>query len=174
MSRTAFGAQPSREAVALQETYIDLLYLAVETEHLRWVLRPRESPLVTIVLDGLVVEWRRWSADIAEQLIALGIAPDGRADTISKYRYHNPIPEGWREPDAVLAGLRQELGMRADWCRSRAEWCRSRADHASDSMPESARLLERIADSLAAQTTALPSAVADAFVSTAQRDEASR
>ena len=65
--------------------------------------------------------------------IALGIAPDGRADTISKYRYHNPVPEGWREPQAVLPGLRQELGMRADWCRSRAEWCRSRADHASDS-----------------------------------------
>ena len=75
MSRSFFGAQPSSEAVALQETYIDLLYLAVETEHLRWVLRPGESSLVTIVLEGLVVEWRRWAADIAQQLIALDIAP---------------------------------------------------------------------------------------------------
>ena len=41
MSRTYFGTPPSNEAVALQDTYLDLLYMAVETEHLRWVLRPR-------------------------------------------------------------------------------------------------------------------------------------
>ena len=44
MSRTFFGAQPSSEAVALQETYIDLLYLA-STEHLRWVLFPASRHL---------------------------------------------------------------------------------------------------------------------------------
>jgi hypothetical protein len=154
MSRPFPGAPPTTE-VALQETYIDLLYMAVETEHLRWVVCPRESSLVTIVLEGLAVEWRRWAEDIAQQLIALSVAPDGRVDTISGYRYHNPVPGGWREPQAVLTGLHQELRMRADWCRSRAELCRSRAQHDTDRVPESVRLLERIADSLTAQTAAL-------------------
>ena len=150
MLRPYFGAPPSSEAVALQDTYIDLLYMAVETEHLRWVLRPRESSLASVVLEGLAAEWRRWSDDIAQQLVGLDVAPDGRVDTISRSRYHNPVPQGWREPQAVLTGLRQELLMRAGWCRDRADRCRSRA-----AATESCRLLERIADSLTTQTTAL-------------------
>jgi starvation-inducible DNA-binding protein len=153
MSRSYFGAPPSSEAVALQDTYLDLLYLAVETEHLRWVLRPRESSLASVVLEGLAADWRRWSDVIAQQLIALDVAPDGRVDTISRSRYHNPVPPGWREPQTVLTGLRQELLMRADWCRSRADRCRSRTP-----ATESCRLLERIADSLTTQTTVLSNA----------------
>jgi starvation-inducible DNA-binding protein len=153
MSRTYLGAPPSSEAVALQDTYLDLLYMAVETEHLRWVLRPRESSLASVVLEGLAAEWRRWSDDIAQQLVALDVAPDGRVDTISRSRYHNPVPRGWREPETVLTGLRQELGMRAAWCRHRADRCRSRAGET-----ESCRLLDRIADSLTTQTTALSTA----------------
>jgi hypothetical protein len=153
MSRTYFGTPPSSEAVALQDTYLDLRYMAVETEHLRWVLRPRESSLASVVLEGLAAEWRRWSDDIAQQLVALDVAPDGRVDTISRSRYHNPVPQGWREPQTVLTGLRQELLMRADWCRGRADRCSSRA-----AATESCRLLERIADSLTTQSTALSNA----------------
>ena len=150
MSRNAIGSPRSRDAVALQDTYLDLLYMAVETEHLRWVLRPRESSLVSVVLEGLAAEWRRWSDDIAQELVALDVAPDGRVDTISRSRYHNPVPPGWREPQVVLTGLRQELAMRADWCRGRADRCRSR-----DAASAECRLLERIADSLTTQATAL-------------------
>jgi hypothetical protein len=50
----------------------------------------------------------------------------------------------------VLTGLRQELAMRADWCRGRADRCRGR--HAATAC---CRLLERVANSLSAQATAL-------------------
>lgn len=148
MSRTDTGAPLSKEVIALQETFVDLLYMTVETEHARWMLRSDDFSILTIILDGLAVEWRRWSEEVAEHLIAIGVAPDGRVDTLASSRYHNPVPQGWRKPDAVLTGLLQELGMRAEWCRSRTR-------DAADSVPESVVLLERIADSLAAQTAAL-------------------
>jgi hypothetical protein len=42
----------SREVLALQETYVDLLYMTIQTEHMRWTIRPSGFPLV-ILLDGL-------------------------------------------------------------------------------------------------------------------------
>ncbi len=98
--------------------------MAVQTEHLRWALRLSDSSLLMIVLDGLAVEWRRWAEYVAEQLIAIGEAPDGRVETIASYRYHNPLQRGWRTSTAVQMGLLQELRMRAEWCRVRGAGCR--------------------------------------------------
>ena len=117
MSRTYFGAPPSSEAVALQDTYLDLRYMAVETEHLRWVLRPRES--------SLGIGRPRGTCCRMEALVRRHRAATDRARRCTRRprRHHLQIPvpqpasPGWREPQAVLTGLRQELRMRADWCR---------------------------------------------------------
>ena len=137
----------SREAVALQETYVDLLYMAIQTEHVRWTLRSSGFPLLMILLDGLTTEWRRWSEDVAQQLSALGIAPDGRVETIAA-RYHNPVREGWRDPNNVQTRILEELGMRAAWCEGRS------GELTADAA-QSAALLTEIADGITAQTEAL-------------------
>jgi hypothetical protein len=136
----------SREVLALQETYVDLLYMAIQTEHVRWTLRPSGFPLV-ILLDGLTTEWRRWSEDVARQLIVLGVAPDGRVEAIAAH-YHNPVREGWRDPNNVQQRILEELGMRATWCQGRS------GELTADAA-QSAALLTEIADGITAQTEAL-------------------
>lgn len=137
----------SREVLALQETYVDLLYMAVQTEHVRWTLRSGGFPLLMILLDGLTTEWRRWSEDVARQLIVLGVAPDGRVETIAAH-YHNPVREGWRDPNNVQTRILEGLGTRATWCQGRSE------ELTADAV-QSAALLTEIADGITAQTEAL-------------------
>ena len=111
MSLNLFGAPPSNEAVALQDTYLDLLYMTVETEHLRWGSHPRESSLASVVLEGLAADGdagqttsrSNWSRSMLHPTAASIPSPDLGTTT--------PVPQGWREPQTVLSGLRQELLM---------------------------------------------------------------
>jgi starvation-inducible DNA-binding protein len=137
----------SREVLALQETYVDLLYMTIQTEHVRWTLRSSGFSLLMILLEGLTTEWRRWSEDVAQQLIVLGVAPDGRVETIAAH-YHNPVREGWRDPNNVQTRILEELGMRATWCQGRS------GELTADAA-QSAALLTEIAGGITAQTEAL-------------------
>jgi starvation-inducible DNA-binding protein len=147
MSQPMRVSPDSREVLALQETYVDLLYMTIQTEHVRWTLRSSGFSLLMILLEGLTSEWRRWSEDVAQQLIVLGVAPDGRVETIAAH-YHNPVREGWRDPNNVQQRILEELGMRATWCQGRS------GELTADAA-QSAALLTEIADGITAQTEAL-------------------
>jgi hypothetical protein len=62
----------------LQRQLRDLLCLAVVGDHVRWVVTGEGSAELADWLAGATGAWRAWADQVAKQLAASGVAPDGR------------------------------------------------------------------------------------------------
>ena len=74
-------AARTRTAMTLQPTLIDLIDLALTAKQLHWtVIGGLFAPLHAL-LDAVAADARDLSDTVAERLVAIGSAPDGRAVT---------------------------------------------------------------------------------------------
>ncbi|WP_327190729.1 DNA starvation/stationary phase protection protein [Streptomyces xinghaiensis] len=108
-------------ADALQGALVDLVDLSLVAKQVHWnVVGPRFRS-VHLQLDE-VVDTAREHADImAERAAALGISPDGRAETVAKTSGVDTVKETWiRDTDAVQA-LVEALGSVITRMRERVE-----------------------------------------------------
>ena len=115
MTRLAQGP-----AIELQRQLRDLLCLAVVGDHVRWVLIDDDGELAEW-LAGAVPEWRGLADQVAQQLVALGVAPDGRVRSLAEDIAFNWVPDGWlhgEEAERLLAG---RMHMLASWARLRSQ-----------------------------------------------------
>jgi DNA-binding ferritin-like protein len=110
----------ARGAVELQRQLRDLLCLAVVGDHVRWVLVDDEGELAEWLADA-VPEWRALADQVAKQLVALGVPPDGRLRSLAEDIAFNWVPDGWlhrEEAERLLAG---RMHMLASWARLRSQ-----------------------------------------------------
>lgn len=101
----------------LQRQLRDLICLAVVGDHVRWVLR--EDDELGDWLTEAVGNWRLWADRVATQLVAAGIAPDGRIRSLVKDLPLNWVPDGWLSGDDARRLIAERLALVAEWARYR-------------------------------------------------------
>ncbi|WP_405776521.1 Dps family protein [Streptomyces sp. NBC_00859] len=87
---------------ALQGALADLVDLSLVAKQVHWnVVGPRFRS-VHLQLDEVVDTARQYTDTVAERASAIGVAPDGRAATVSRTSAIREVPEGWiNDTDAV-------------------------------------------------------------------------
>jgi hypothetical protein len=126
----------------LQRQLRDLICLAVVGDHVRWVLT--EDDQLGDWLAGAARQWREWAEQVATQLVASDVAPDGRVRSLAKDIPVNWVPEGWLSGDDARRLITERLALVAGSARYR----HSHANGAD------AELLDRVAAGLEAQLRA--------------------
>ena len=102
---------------ALQHQLRDLLCLAVVGDHVRWVLT--EDDELGDWLAEAAAEWRGWAEQVATQLVASDVAPDGRVRSLAKDIPLNWVPEGWLSGGDARRLIAERLALVAEWARYR-------------------------------------------------------
>jgi hypothetical protein len=73
-------------------------------------------------LGDAIVEWRAWADQVAKQLVADGVAPDGRVRSLAEDLTLNWVPDGWLEADEGRRLLGDRLRRIAGWaCYRRSQ-----------------------------------------------------
>jgi starvation-inducible DNA-binding protein len=96
--RRAIGAE-------LQAVLITLSDLSLAGKQAHWNLVGRVFRPLHLFLDELVDSWRDASDAVAERAVALGYAPDARAQTIAETTPLEPLPEGQLLDADVIASF---------------------------------------------------------------------
>src|SRR5262245_55970520 len=86
----------------LQATLVELVDLSLIGKQLHWNIVGRPFKPLHEHLDELVDSWRELSDTVAERAVALGIAPDGRAGTVSAGSGIEPVAAGTLDTDTAL------------------------------------------------------------------------
>jgi len=106
----------------LQRELRDLLTLAVVGDHVRWVLTGADASELADWLGDAIVEWRAWADQVAKQLVASGVAPDGRVRSLAEDLTLNWVLDGWLEADEGRRLLGARLRRVAGWaCYRRSQ-----------------------------------------------------
>ena len=104
----------------LQDTLVELIDLSLQAKQAHWnVVGPGFRP-VHAFLDELAVQFRDWYDDVAERLVALEVAPDGRAPTVSATTPLDQLPAGPLAERTVLESFNERLTLVAARVRERA------------------------------------------------------
>jgi len=127
----------------LQMTLIDLIDLALQIQHLRWNLF--DEPELRSQLDELDELVRAGSDAVARRLRQLGIAPDGTVAAVYQDLLFEPLPSG---PFSAQSAT-EAFAPRLDQMDHRLRGSITIIDELD---PESAVILETIADEVSAWT----------------------
>jgi starvation-inducible DNA-binding protein len=105
----------------LQATLIELIDLSLIGKQLHWNISGRPFKPLHEHLDQLVDSWRDLSDTVAERAVALGIAPDGQAATVSSTRGMAAVESGALDTDTALNELVPRLANVAERIRMRMD-----------------------------------------------------
>ncbi|MEV5240695.1 DNA starvation/stationary phase protection protein [Streptomyces cinnamoneus] len=95
---------------ALQGALVDLVDLSLVAKQVHWnVVGPRFRS-IHLQLDEVVATARGHADTVAERASALGIAPDGRAETVAKTSGIDPVGGGWTKDTEAVRTLVAGLG----------------------------------------------------------------
>ena len=100
-----------REGVgrALQAVLVELVDLSLIGKQLHWAVSgPLFRPL-HLQLDELVDSWRELADTVAERAVALGVVPDGQAQTVAAASQLQPVPQGPIEDHVVVRELTHRI-----------------------------------------------------------------
>ncbi|MEU2618104.1 DNA starvation/stationary phase protection protein [Streptomyces sp. NPDC007157] len=87
---------------ALQETLVDLLGLSLIGKQAHWNIVGPRFRSIHLQLDEVVAGARAYSDTVAERAAALGVAPDGRPETIAAAFSLPGTKDGWLRDDEVV------------------------------------------------------------------------
>ena len=132
----------------LQRQLRDLICLAVVGDHVRWVLVKDDE--FGDWLAQATGQWRGWAEQVAAQLVASEVAPDGRVRSLAKDIPLNWVPEGWLSGSAARHLIAERLTLVAESARHRH----------SQAKGADVELLDRVAAGLEAQLRARRKAAA--------------
>ncbi len=102
-------------AAQLQPILLDLVALALNGKQAHWHVHGRNFFSVHEHLDELVDDVRAHTDRIAERVVALGVAVDGRAHTVAEATA--VFPEGFLADDKVLSLIIERLDTAIDHAR---------------------------------------------------------
>jgi starvation-inducible DNA-binding protein len=110
--------EASRE---LQATLVELIDLSLIGKQLHWNVYGRPFKPLHEHLDELVDSWHELSDTVAERAVALGMAPDGRAATVSSDSEIDAVEAGALDTDAALHALIPRVADVTERIRGRME-----------------------------------------------------
>ncbi len=94
---------------ALQGTLVDLLDLSLVAKQVHWNIVGPRFRSVHLQLDEVVSTARTYADTAAERAAALGVSPDGRAETVAKTSGLETVKDGWINDkdvvDIMVAGI---------------------------------------------------------------------
>jgi starvation-inducible DNA-binding protein len=105
----------------LQATLVELVDLSLIGKQLHWNIFGRPFKPLHEHLDELVDSWRRLSDTVAERAVALGVAPDGQAATISANSGIEPVDASALDTDTALHELVTRLAEVTERIRGRMD-----------------------------------------------------
>jgi starvation-inducible DNA-binding protein len=105
----------------LQATLVELIDLSLIGKQLHWNIFGRPFKPLHEHLDELVDSWRDLSDTVAERAAALGVAPDGRADTVSAESEVNAVDAGSIDTDLATHELAERLADVTERIRARMD-----------------------------------------------------
>jgi starvation-inducible DNA-binding protein len=111
-------AEAGRE---LQATLLELVDLSLIGKQLHWNIFGRPFKPLHEHLDELVDTWRELSDTVAERAVALGVAPDGRAATVSAGSGIAAVDSDALDTDTALGELVPRLADVAESIRGRMD-----------------------------------------------------
>ncbi|GAA3711677.1 Dps family protein [Gordonia hankookensis] len=94
---------------ALQDTLVDLIDLSLIAKQAHWNVVGRQFRSVHLELDELVAVSREFTDAAAERATAIGVSPDGRAETVAKTAHTTGFGEGWTKDADVVDGVVENL-----------------------------------------------------------------
>ncbi|MEV5509397.1 Dps family protein [Streptomyces orinoci] len=95
---------------ALQGALVDLVDLSLVAKQVHWTVVGPRFRSVHLQLDEVVASARTHMDTVAERASALGIAPDGRAETVAKTSGIDPVGGGWNKDADVVRIMVEALG----------------------------------------------------------------
>ncbi|MFH8799162.1 Dps family protein [Streptomyces sp. NPDC017936] len=113
--------EPDRQVTfdALQNTLVDLLGLSLIGKQAHWNIVGPRFRSIHLQLDEVVSTARSYADTVAERAAALGLAPDGRPETIAS-AFTLPSPkDGWLRDEDVVQLLAETLGAAIGRLRER-------------------------------------------------------
>lgn len=122
ITSTLTEEQQSVAGKALQDTLVDLIDLSLIAKQAHWNVVGKQFRSVHLDLDELVTVAREFTDSAAERATAIGVSPDGRAETVAKTA---------NTKDSAKAGPRTRMSSTPSSPTSR----RSSRDSASASTP---------------------------------------
>jgi starvation-inducible DNA-binding protein len=105
----------------LQATLVELVDLSLIGKQLHWNIFGRPFKPLHEHLDELVDSWRELSDTVAERAVALGVAPDGRAATVSAGSGLAAVDSDALDTDTALRELVPRLADVAQRTRARMD-----------------------------------------------------
>lgn len=103
-------------ATQLQPVLIDLVALALNGKQAHWHVHGRQFTSVHEKLDSLVTDVRAYADSVAERIVTLGVAVDGRAHTVADMT--NPFPDGFLSDDKAIGLIVEQLDQTIDRARA--------------------------------------------------------
>lgn len=103
----------------LQATLVELVDLSLLGKQLHWNISGRPFKPLHEHLDELVDSWRDLADTVAERAVALGVAPDGQATTISVARGMTAVESASLDTDTALRELVWRVANVAERIRAR-------------------------------------------------------
>lgn len=129
----------------LQMVLNDLVDLTIQIQHVRWNIDDTADALRS-QLDDFDALVRAGSDAVAARLRALGIAPDGRIDTLYRNLAYPPLSAGPYDTAAAIKSFSSRLARMASRIREAIETT-------TETDPDSAAVLRSLADELLTWTT---------------------
>lgn len=104
---------------ALQGSLVDLINLTLAAKQAHWNLVGKRFRSIHLQLDEVVTVARQYTDDVAERASALGVSPDGRADTVAGESGFPRLHAGWLKDDDAVEGIVTALGWVIERMRDR-------------------------------------------------------
>ncbi|MFI0512150.1 starvation-inducible DNA-binding protein [Streptomyces canus] len=106
---------------ALQSTLVDLIGLSLIGKQAHWNIVGPRFRSIHLQLDEVVTTARTFSDTVAERAAALGVAPDGRPETIASAYTLPGSKSGWIRDDDVVRLIVETLEAAIGRLRERIE-----------------------------------------------------
>lgn len=109
-------------AGALQRSLTDMIDLALLLKQAHWNVVGSSFKSIHEQLDEIIDDVREGSDEIAERLAQIGVAPDGRSQTVSKESRLARYPEGFVQSGDTVTGVSDAMATAIEGLRrARAE-----------------------------------------------------
>ena len=135
VKRSVLSAEnKEKSAPLLQGALVDLIDLALQAKQAHWNLIGPNFRAVHLQLDEIIDQVRLASDDVAERLVTIGVAADGRAATVAEGSTLEAFPEG-------EVSVPQTIGLVADRMSAVSKAMRERIEALGEIDPVSEDLL---------------------------------
>ncbi|MEK8172754.1 DNA starvation/stationary phase protection protein [Streptomyces sp. M19] len=94
---------------ALQGALVDLVDLSLVAKQVHWNIVGPRFRSVHLQLDEVVTTARSYADTVAERAAAMGVTPDGRAETVAKTTGIDTVKEGWIDDTKAVQVLVDSL-----------------------------------------------------------------